>query len=85
MEETEGITFVISGSELKKLNTWLEEHDKVCPCARLRHQSLVETLSGPAILESGLSYVFIPNSVGVVKIVKCKCGGDCDITDYESW
>jgi len=32
-----------------------------------------------------LTYIFGPTSIGVVVKVKCACGKELDVTDYENW
>ena len=32
-----------------------------------------------------LTYCFIPTGIGVVKVIKCACGEEINVTDYESW
>ncbi|MGB2762163.1 MAG: hypothetical protein WBC21_01325 [Minisyncoccales bacterium] len=87
IEPKKGMTFSISEIEVKKLDAWLEQHDKSCRFAMLRHESVVKMPdeNRPAIMESGLSYSFKPTSIGNVIVVECKCGEECNITDYESW
>jgi len=32
-----------------------------------------------------ITYTFTPNNIGVVSIVKCTCGAEKDVTDYDEW
>lgn len=32
-----------------------------------------------------ISYIFAPTSLGVVVKVKCACGKELDVSDYEGW
>jgi len=32
-----------------------------------------------------LTYMFKPTGLGVITTVRCACGGELDLTDWESW
>jgi len=42
-------------------------------------------LNGVGAIGGGLSYEFTPASIGVVTLVKCACGNELDLTNYDSW
>jgi len=68
------MTFELSLEQLKKFNTWDNEHKKVC---RLR--KLTTAIGGR------LTYSFKPTSLGTVIKVTCVCGENCDLTDVGDW
>jgi hypothetical protein len=68
--------FRLDTEELKKLAAWREEHDKTCKYA---HPSKQGAIGGR------LTYCFTPTSLGSVTKVKCACGEEVDLTDYDAW
>lgn len=66
--------FEISGEELKKYKEWYEEHNKSCPL----YQNV-------GAIGGRLKYSFVPTGLGIVIVVRCSCGEELDLTDYENW
>lgn len=64
-----------------KLNTWLQTH--VLGCAYWNPDEsgrLPQGANGGAI-----TYTFTPTMIGLVIKVKCACGAEEDVTDYDEW
>jgi len=68
--------FTLDEDKLKKIGEWLNEHDKTCKFASRLSQGACG---------GRLSYMFTPTDIGVVTKVKCACGEEKDLTDYENW
>ena len=64
------IEFRVSKIEEERFETWLIEHDKICPW---RYKNRFFT------------YSFTPTGIGSVIEVKCRCGESVDITDESIW
>ncbi len=60
----------------KRLNKWLLNHNKKCPYSNL-------SKTGP--VRGGLTFTFTPTTLGTVTVVRCLCGKETDLTDYDSW
>lgn len=60
---------------------WVEkyESEQMCKFAS-KHSHCHRGAIGGAI-----TYCFTPTSLGVIMTVKCTCGKELDITDYEGW
>lgn len=64
--------FGMTESESKKLHEWSVEHDKTCP---LKYNQ--------GAIGGRTTYCFTPTSLGTVVKVKCACGEEIDISDYD--
>lgn len=64
--------FVLSETEVQKIDEWLKEHDKACPHASGRRQGAIG---------GRLTYSFTPTSLGTFSSVLCACGAREMITD----
>lgn len=68
-------TFEISDEQLRNINKWLEEHSKTCPYFTVNFK----------YLGSPISYIFTPDSIGTGVIIKCICGKEADVSDYDNF
>lgn len=68
-------TFVMSDKEYETYEKWYEEHKKT----GCRFTGYTGAIGG------GLIFSFFPTSLGSAITVKCGCGEEINITDYESW
>lgn len=68
--------FYITQDEYKKFSDWKKEHNKKCKFS--------DSMSGGAI-GGRFTYIFTPTGVGTATTVKCACGEECDLTDYDMW
>ena len=75
--------FYLDDKQLDKLGKWLEDHFHVCKYY-VKHDDGFEELYVGAI-GGALTYSFTPTSVGTAVRVKCACGAEVNLTDYESW
>lgn len=64
--------FDIVGKEAETLHNWLTEHDKTCS---VKHNQ--------GAIGGRLSYCFTPTSLGIITVVKCACGEEIDISEYD--
>lgn len=53
-------------------NEWLERHRETC-----------EPL--PSCIGGDITYSFTPTSIGTVVRIKCTCGEQADLSNYEDW
>ena len=69
-------TFGISEKEYVKYKEWYEEHKRTgCEIAT----------GYTGAIGGGLCIIFCPTSLGDSITVRCGCGAEIDITDYEDW
>jgi len=61
---------------IQRIHDWLREHDKNCPYS--------DPMKCGAI-GGRLTYCFTPTALGLVIKVKCGCGEEKDVSDYDSW
>lgn len=64
--------FSLNGKELDKYDYWLKEHKTKCEKVKASDSQISITFS------SG-------SGIGTAVFVKCTCGEECNITDYDSW
>jgi len=65
-------TFVIPDEEADKSRIWRQEHNKVC-------QKDAGTIGGK------YTWSFTQTGLGCIIILKCMCGEELNLTDYENW
>jgi len=66
------ISFDLSDDQIKKLRQWDDQHR----CGYKQN-------SGAIV--GRLTYCFSPTGLGDICIVKCSCGEEIDLTEYEKW
>ncbi len=74
------IKFEINDRTVEQINEWQDEHRPKC---RLYDKKLNEIYVGA--IGGHLTYCITPNSLGVTVKVKCACGEEINVTDYEEW
>ena len=63
------------------LNAWLQTHVLECSWWQISDDGkLPKGLQGGAI-----TYTFTPTHAGLIIKVKCGCGIEADVTDYDEW
>lgn len=67
----------MSEKEQVEFNKWNKEHREVCPL-------LQPGVDKPAI-GGRLTFGFTPTGIGTAITVKCMCGAEKNLTDYECW
>jgi hypothetical protein len=66
------ISFGLDSKELKKFNEWNTEHKKKC------------SLKGSEGAIGGrLTFSFTPTGLGTITTIKCGCGEELDVTEYD--
>ena len=65
--------FTVPDDEATKYQKWREEHNEVCP------QTEVGAIGGK------FTWLFTPTGLGCILRLKCACGEEIDLTDYENW
>ncbi len=66
--------FELNEDEFEKYTLWNSEHIKICP---------LYNMSGA--IGGRLSFIFTPTSLGVITIVKCACGEEKTLTNFNEW
>ena len=66
--------FPVSKGETDAIEKWSEEHD-------CKTRSVAEC----GAIGGRLTYCFTPTGLGIITVVKCACGGQVDVTEYENW
>jgi hypothetical protein len=81
--EGEDMVFVLPPYEQFTLAKWLVEHKKTC---KLRFEKDGSPKMFPGGAAGGsLTYCFTPTGIGMAQIVKCGCGEEINVTDYDQW
>jgi hypothetical protein len=71
--------FYLSTEELKKANEWMESHDKE------KHIPKGKTFRYSGAIGGAYTWCFTSTSIGTVTKLKCSCGDEIDLTDYDLW
>jgi len=66
--------FHIPLDKLPVVNKWLKEHNKTC--VHYKNQGAIG---------GRLTYTFTPTGLGTIRKVKCACGEEKDVSNYEDW
>lgn len=69
-------TFNVNLRQLKKVDEWYTNHQQTGNCNLHNYSGAI----GGALTTS-----FTPTSLGTVVKVKCACGGEVDVSDYQEW
>lgn len=63
------------------MNEWLVGHNKSC-----KYHDDGSQVSNPIGAIGGrLTYCFTPTGLGMITEVKCACGEEINVTEYEGW
>ncbi len=73
--------FELDNNQQTALFAWLEEHNKTC---KFFDDGTKVSPPGGAI-GGRLTYCFTDTSLGQIAIVKCACGAEINLTDFDSW
>lgn len=73
--------FTLDKDGLTKLSTFLDNHNKTCKY--YDDGTSLESKSGA--IGGRLTYAFTPTSLGVITVIKCACGAEVNVTDFDSW
>lgn len=68
-----GIEFIVPDDETIVAGNWLKEHEKICK------QTDVGAIGGK------YTWSFTQTGLGCIMVLKCACGEEIDVTDYENW
>ena len=68
------MTFHLDDSLHSPFAQWLAEHDKTC---------ILTDAARCGAIGGRFTFCFCPNSLGTVLTVKCGCGAEVDLTDYD--
>jgi len=68
------MSFSLDKEQLKKFKEWDEEHKGRCAFGDPMKQGAIG---------GRLTFSFTPTSLGEISKVKCTCGEDIDLTDYD--
>jgi hypothetical protein len=70
------IKFALTDEQAEKATDWKTEHDKTCKNADPLKQGAIG---------GRFTYCFTGTSVGVVAKLRCSCGAEIDLSDYDAW
>ena len=68
-------TFTLNDKEMDSIKKFLEEHMKNCPYLEPKTAGW---------LGSPIHYIFTPDSIGTSVSIKCNCGAEANVGDYEN-
>ena len=71
----------LSESENSILEDWLSVHNKTCKL----YDDGTSDISPSGAIGGRLTYSFTPTSLGIITVVKCACGKEINLTDYDNW
>ena len=66
--------FALSEDEHKKYREWNLEHIKTCPL-----------FGNDGAIGGRLTFCFTPTGLGNITVVKCCCGEEINLTDFDLW
>lgn len=66
--------FSIPKEKVIKFNDWNNKHKEKCPL-----------YMKDGAIGGRLTFTFTPTGLGEIVKVKCACGEELDLTDYEGW
>lgn len=75
------INFELSNADTDRIDEFERMHD--CPLRTNEYGIEGEIYVGP--IGGNLTFSFTPTGLGVIAKVRCSCGAELDLTDYESW
>lgn len=73
--------FIVDEKEAAKMAAWLDEHNKTCPF----YDDGTSPSSPSGAIGGRLTYCFTPTGLGVITILRCACGQEVNVTDFENW
>jgi len=65
------MTFKLNNENIEKFKEWKKSHE--CNITNIGAIGGIYTFS------------FIPTGIGCIKIIRCGCGKEIDLTKYEEW
>lgn len=65
--------FTVPENESKKAEDWIWKHKKVCE------------ITDVGAIGGKYTWSFTQTSLGCIMILKCACGEEIDLTDFENW
>ena len=75
------MNFELSKEQIEKIREW--DNPKTGHKCSLQSNEFSDKYVGA--IGGHLSYTFIPTGLGNVVTVKCACGEELNITEYENW
>ena len=75
------IKFELTKEQSNLVKQWQASHD--CKLRTDEYGIKNEIYVGP--IGGSTEYIFIPTSIGNICKVRCTCGAELDLTDYEDW
>ena len=69
--------FELTEEQQKKYKEWADTHE--CPYRTQDELRYVGAIGGADV------FCFTPTGLGVITKVKCACGAEIDLTDYDLW
>lgn len=85
LSEDDAMKFGIYGVELERARKFLKAHKCVLPDAPKRMQKLTGQKKKQGAIGGQYSYRFTPTSLGIAVTVRCACGKEENVTEYDSW
>ncbi len=85
LSKNDAMEFEISGVEFDKVKKFKKDHNCSLPDAPKRLQKLTGEKKRQGAIGGQYSYSFTPTSLGTAVSVRCACGNERNVTEYESW
>jgi len=70
---TMAFNFTVPDEDEVKANKWVRDHKKVCK------------VTDVGAIGGKYTWSFTQTSLGCITILKCACGEEINLTDFESW
>lgn len=71
---------IIDKQEIENYLEWINNHK-----CKFTYDPDKNPFPPTGAIGGGLTYSFTPTGLGVIIKVKCACGEEADVTDYDSW
>lgn len=75
------IEFKLTDEEQARIAQWEADHD----CKFRTDQFGIEGEIYAGAIGGTTEYIFIPTGIGDICKVRCVCGAELDLTDYDNW
>lgn len=77
--------FRISGVELERVRNFKKNHECFLPNASKKEQRLLGQKKKQGAIGGQYTYSFTPTSLGTAVSMRCACGKEENVTEYDSW
>ena len=67
------VMFCLTEDQENRVKEWMKDHRNEC------------TLDDAGAIGGRYTYEFTPTGLGMCEVVKCVCGSELNVTDYDGW